>query len=291
MRREASLRITAVVTSYNRPDFVAATLKAIARQSLLPVEAIVSDDGSTADVLGAVKALAPALPFPVAFVTQEDRGFRAAKVRNNAIRLATGDYLVFFDQDIVGPRDYLKTFAENARKGEFLVGMPVRLTEEKSLALAANPNLLDDPNALAGPEDIRRIGKQKRKDDFYRLLHAFGLRRIGPKLRSGVFGAWRADLIAVNGFDEEYRGWGNEDDDLGYRLHKAGTSGRNVFGRVFPFHLFHPSHNAAGGRSNRELYERNLREIAGGRTRAVAGLGNPGDADAPSVTRFAGRDS
>lgn len=282
------MRITAVVTSYNRPDFVAAALAGLARQSLLPIEAVVSDDGSTADVTGAIENLARSLPFPVTFVTQEDRGFRAAKVRNNAIRLASGDYLVFFDQDIIGPRDYLKTFAENARAGEFLVGYPVRLDEEQSKLVLADPALADDPAALATPTQLAVIAKQKRKDGFYSLLHRFGLRSIGPKLRSGVFGAWRNDLTRVNGFDEEYRGWGNEDDDLGHRLHKAGVAGRNAFGEVFSVHLWHPSHNPAGGRSNRELYDKKLVEIASGRVRAALGVENPGDGDKPKITRFAG---
>ncbi len=61
---------------------------------------------------------------------------------------------------------------------------------------------------------------------------------------------WRADIVAVNGFDEDYTGWGTgEDSDIGTRLYHLGRPRKFVYGRAITFHLNHPpaprGHHAA----------------------------------------------
>jgi GT2 family glycosyltransferase len=249
-------------------------------------EAVITDDGSKVDIAAGVRHALPGLPFPVRLVTQPDKGFRAAKCRNNGIRAATGDYLIFADQDVVFPRDYVKTFLDNLRPREFLVGYPVRLTEEQSAAFSDEDIREGRFHHRITEEQLRVVRKQFRKDAFYRMLHALKLRPIGPKLRSGVFGAWRSDLLAVNGFDEAYQGWGNEDDDLGLRLHRYGVRGRNVFDAVYPLHLYHPPHHAAGVRTNKEYYDRRMAEIRQGEYRARDGVESPLGGDESVVTEL-----
>ena len=61
---------------------------------------------------------------------------------------------------------------------------------------------------------------------------------------------WRDDIVAVNGFDEDYTGWGTgEDSDIGTRLYHLGRHRKFVYGRAITFHLNHPTaprdHHAA----------------------------------------------
>ncbi len=52
---------------------------------------------------------------------------------------------------------------------------------------------------------------------------------------------WREDLVAVNGFDEAYEGWGiGEDSDLCSRIYHLGRHRKFVYGRALVFHLNHP---------------------------------------------------
>jgi hypothetical protein len=59
-------------------------------------------------------------------------------------------------------------------------------------------------------------------------------------LRSGDFSIWRADFDRVNGFDENFCGWGGEDDDLGWRLRRAGMRLHSLMRWTYSYHLWHP---------------------------------------------------
>ena len=61
---------------------------------------------------------------------------------------------------------------------------------------------------------------------------------------SGNFAVVRADLFMVNGFDEAYVGWGQEDDDLGRRFYAAGVRPMPVANRARISHSPHPSRRA-----------------------------------------------
>ncbi len=54
-------------------------------------------------------------------------------------------------------------------------------------------------------------------------------------------GIWRGDLVAVNGYDEAYEGWGREDSDLGARLYHLGRDRKTVRGQALLYHLNHPA--------------------------------------------------
>ena len=86
---------------------------------------------------------------------------------------------------------------------------------------------------------------------------------------------FKSDLLEVDGYDENFQGWGNEDDDLGRRLYKAGIRGKNPFYDDFPLHLYHEPFHIHGKRVNREYYHKRKKEISDGDFKAVNGLSNP----------------
>lgn len=268
--------ISGIIPIYNRSDNLKKCLFSLNSQSLLLDEAVLSDDGSQEDVLSAVKTILPELKFKVKYVRQEDKGFRAAKCRNNGIRESKGDYLIFVDQDIVLTRDYIKQFVEKKRADTFLVAYPIRLTEEQSLRLTHN--MIKDANYgdLVSRHQIRKIHRQFIEDGFeYILKRVFRTKSYKPKLRSGVFGVFRDQILRVNGFDEKYQGWGNEDDDLGRRFYQAGLIGQNVFYNEYPLHLFHPTGQASRERVNLDYYLLRKAEIKNGDIKAKNGISNP----------------
>jgi hypothetical protein len=62
------------------------------------------------------------------------------------------------------------------------------------------------------------------------------------KLIGNNIGIWRQQLESINGFDERYRGWGCEDDDLAIRLRQNQQRFKTILGRTHAYHLWHPRH-------------------------------------------------
>ena len=73
------MRCTLLATTYNWKEALVAVLDSVARQSRLPDEVIVADDGSRADTREALLGIARDFPTALRHVWQEDAGFRAAK--------------------------------------------------------------------------------------------------------------------------------------------------------------------------------------------------------------------
>jgi hypothetical protein len=61
-----------------------------------------------------------------------------------------------------------------------------------------------------------------------------------PAFRSGDFALARTEFERVNGFDENFLGWGCEDDDFGRRLRTAQIRTVSVLNRTCVYHLWHP---------------------------------------------------
>ena len=269
------MKISVLVTVHNRFRLLRSNLLSLSYQSVKPDEVIISDDGSEEKIIELLRPLAEELPFKIKYVRQDHKGFRAARVRNNAANISSGALLIFLDQDIVGTHGFIETFAAGAIPGEFRVAWPIRLSDEQSNNVTDEILASGDFHSIITPMQRFKISKQFRKELFYSWLHSIRLRKFGSKLRSGLFSIFREDYFKVNGFDEMYRGWGNEDDDLGRRLHVAGIQGSNPFYREYPLHLYHEPNRRGEERPNLGYYEQRVSEINGGDYRCRYGVENP----------------
>ncbi len=278
------MKISVLISVFNHREHLRKCLLAL-KASACPVDEVVfSDDGSSDDILGLLRQYLDILPPRAVYVRQEDKGFRLAKCKNNAIRQATGDVLVFVDQDVVFTKNYLSMFKRYLKKKQFLVAWPVRLDEQQSLRLDDSHIVQADYASILRRDQIKQVHKQFFKDLIEeKILGPCRKCNNKPKLRGGVFGIHRDDLLRVNGFDESYEGWGNEDDDLGRRLYCSGIAGRNVFYGEYPIHIYHPVYNADGQRPNNIFYKRRIQAILAGDTQPVYGLSNPKGGEKPQV--------
>lgn len=269
------MKVSIIVNVYNRVHLLRKALLSLKYQSLVPDELILSDDGSQEDIPSSIQSIVRDLNYPIKFISQVHNGYRLARCRNNGARHAAGDYLIFLDQDIILNKTYLETLVKHRKERQFCVSYPIRLTPQQSDQVT--DSLIESSNfsGILTVSQIRKIKKQYFKDNFYRLLKQLRLRGMGPKLRGGVSAINRADYEAVNGYDENYQGWGNEDDDLGRRLYAAGIQGRNPFYTEFPLHLFHQPHHQNGERVNKEYYNQQKKAIDSGDFRCQFGFDNP----------------
>ena len=235
--------ISLIVNTFEKPRHLALVLESIALQTGVDgrFEVVVADDGSGVDTRTIVAEFARRVPFPVAFTTEPHDGFRLARVRNRGAALAGGDTLLFLDGDSALPPDHVAIHLAARRPGWARIGDVVRLPEAVSRDLAPSGLATVDLRRLAPREELQRLSRRHRKSAFQNLLR----HPSKPRLAGGNFAVWRHDYFRVNGSDERFRGWGQEDDDLGLRLRGAGILLASILDRTFTFHLWHPSDPSA----------------------------------------------
>ncbi|MDP1536681.1 MAG: glycosyltransferase family 2 protein [Burkholderiales bacterium] len=230
-----------IVTTYNRPDALAAVLEGYLAQSGAAFELIVADDGSTDDTRTVVAEYAGRAPFPIRHVWQEDQGFRAAAVRNKALAATQADYVIFTDGDCIPPLDFVAQHRALATKGRFLSGNRILLTEAFTRD-ALSRHLPLHTWRLPRWLGARLQGNINRWLPLLRLPDG-GWRENAPQRWEGVktcnLSAWHVDLLRVNGLDETYSGWGLEDSDLVIRLLHAGVIHKSARFAAPLFHLWH----------------------------------------------------
>lgn len=241
-------RIALVITTYERPDALAAVLDSVARQRVAPAEIVIADDGSgpaTGEVIAAFKGVSHA---PVREVRQEHLGFRVARLRNLAIAATTADYVVFIDGDMILHPDFIADHERFARHGWFTQGV-------RAHADAILTSMLMETPAMPLSFGTRGLGGLRRAYLLHSPAAASFSRRLANRLvaiKSCNFAAWRDDLVRINGFNEDFEGWGPEDKELALRLRHAGAHRQTLLFGGIATHLHHPAASRAALAANLE---------------------------------------
>ena len=257
------MRISVVVITYNWPEALRALLRGLARQRELPYEVIVTDDGSdaaTRDLLGAV---ARDFPTRLVHVWQPDQSARMSRARNRGIAAARGDYIVLLDGDMVPERHFIADHRAFAARGCFVQGS----------------RMLPDADATR-----RMLARGRYRPHFFsrgleRRRHALRLpwlarlwarpRTSRRGIKSCNMGFWRADLIAINGFNEAMTGWGREDAELAVRAFNHGLLRRDLRFAGLATHLWHASRKYRGRSINDDILDAT---VAGALARCEQGI-------------------
>lgn len=250
------MRLTLVVTTYERPDALEAVLRSVAAQAVAPHETLVADDGSGPATAEVIARLAAGSMPNLRHVRQEHEGFRLTRLRNLAIAAASSDYLVFVDGDMVLHPQFVADHARTAAPGFYTQGIRIQLDAQRTAQLIASPQELPGP-MTSGLGALRRV----------HALHSTRLSRITRRLGNRLVstkgcnqGFWRRDLIAVNGFDEQIVGWGPEDKELCARLVHAGVHRQTLMFGGIAFHLEHPPASRTRRDENDRILQQTLRE-------------------------------
>lgn len=235
------MKISVIVTTYNSCGYLNLVLKALRNQKEAgDFEVIIADDGSGPETKKLIENQAATFPVQLLHAWQEDKGFRASASRNNAFRQSSGEYIVFLDGDCIPSSDYIAKHRSLAERGFFVFGTRILLSEKFSSRLESGQDSLDakDFPSLVGHFLRKEVNKISSA-----LFIPFWPRKLTTqnwkKLRSCNFGVWRNDLVCVNGFDENFVGWGFEDSELAARLINSGIKGKAGNFAVTVFHLYH----------------------------------------------------
>lgn len=257
-------KISVIVPVYNRLKHLRSLLICLLNQEVQPFELIISDDGSSEKIMDFIEDLIPKAKFKIKYVWQEDLGFRKTRALNNAVKESEGEILVFCDQDLLFPEDYLKVISQNISKNVFLMSRPMSTTEiEKEKIINDLDKGIKYRDIIKYLPDSYVKGEKKtlKKDFFRRILNKIKLNKRGIRLVGMSYAMYKEIYVAVNGYDEQYRGWGLEDDDFGNRLYVYGIKGKEMRANYIQLHLYHPFDPTKKQSANERYYYKRKKEI------------------------------
>jgi len=227
-------QVSLIISVYNQPHPLELSLTAHLKQATHLHEILIADDGSTNEVASLIQRLAKDAKCPVHHIWHADKGFRKNKILNQALAKVSGNYVVLTDADCVPHPYFARDHVDLAEPGHWVQGRRSYLSKNASARLNVGVTVQSLRLFLTG----HLSGALKGFRFPYPLIRRDLLLRgiIGCNM-----GMWREDLIAINGWDEVYEGWGlGEDSDLGVRLYHLGRRRKFVYGRAVLYHLHHP---------------------------------------------------
>lgn len=255
------MQVSVIVSTYNRPDALRAVLAGLAEQGDRGFEILVADDGSGDETRATVAECAAVSAVPVRHIWHEDKGFRLSAIRNLAAAHAEGEYLVFIDGDCVPRLDFVMRHRALAEPGWMVAGNRLLLSEAFTRTVLAQRTPIHRWN-LSDWWQARRAGNLNRIGPLLRVplgpLRKLGGRRW-QRVRGCNMGVWKADLLAVNGFDETFEGWGYEDSDFAVRLVNAGRGLKKGAYACGLLHLWHRENDRRQEGPNWDLLQQRIR--------------------------------
>ncbi len=201
-----SVPLSVIIPTYNRANILKKTIEAYKHQTCQGAiaEILVVDDGSTDGTSAIVSECSQNSPTPIRYLKQENKGLSAA--RNYGIRQAKAGIVLFHDDDEIPALNLVEehiTWHEKHPDANFgMVGY-----------VPWSPDVRPTPLM----RHIISEGPQ----------YGFGHMAAGERV--GFVGCYfantsvKVEFLRKNGiFDEDFRSWGCEDWELGYRLIKKG---------------------------------------------------------------------
>jgi glycosyltransferase involved in cell wall biosynthesis len=238
-----STLISVIVTTYNWPEALRMTLQSLASQTDSRFEVIVADDGSGPPTAELVSAFASSAPIPVAYVWQEDAGFRRAAIINKAIAQSRGDYLIFVDGDCILQPDFVSQHRALAEPKHLVTGSRILLGRRLSRRLLAS-GTWSFKAFRRGVLWHRLTGDVSKITALFVRLPTSRLRNynsfVWRRIKGCNLACWKTDAISVGGFDESFVGWGGEDIDFVFRLQDSGVIRRSGTWATEVLHIWHP---------------------------------------------------
>jgi glycosyltransferase involved in cell wall biosynthesis len=205
--------ISVIITTYNHPTWLEKVLWGFSNQTFHDFEVLIADDGSGPETAALIERMRAETGLRLHQVWHEDRGFRKCEILNKAILAANGSYLVFTDGDCIPRRDFLALHHDLAQPRRFLSGGYLKLPMETSRRITPEDVVAGRATDYQwlrqhGAPASRRLARLALGSTSARLLDRLTPTR--PTWNGHNASAWRSDIIAANGFEEEM-GYGGLD--------------------------------------------------------------------------------
>ncbi|OQY01280.1 MAG: glycosyl transferase family 2 [Desulfobacteraceae bacterium 4572_130] len=249
------MKVSVIITSYNKPDYLKRVIHGLLLQTRIPNEIIVADDGSKEETSNLVQLFKKKCTnCKIVHVWQKDKGFRAARIRNLAIKKSKAEYLIFLDGDCIPEKHFVEDHIFFAKKGFFFQGKRILIEKQLSKTFTFKDTLLKRKLFLSLLKGNISNGHHIIRLPFIPVMENTKI----SGTRTANLGVFKKDLYALNGFNEDFIGWGREDSELVARLYNFGLKRKQHLFKAICFHLWHKENNRNNLEKNDILLEKTL---------------------------------
>jgi len=222
-----------IISTYNWPEALELVLLSVLSQTQMPDEIIVADDGSTKETVSLIEDFKTKFSIPLIHVWHEDDGFRKSVILNKAIAQAKGEYIIQADGDCILHSNYVEDHLHFAKANTYLFGSRVNIQKEYLDVLFSKKQT--EFNVFS--KGIKKRTRALHIPFLSQFYHASN--EFSKKYRGCNTSYYKSDFIAVNGYNEDFKGWGREDSELALRFHNFGLQGKRIRYRGIVFHIYH----------------------------------------------------
>lgn len=245
--------VSLIVTTYNQKERLSLVLDSILKQKVMPLEVLIADDGSRKDTQDLICQYQKNFPVPLLHIWQEDLGYRLSQSRNRAILNAKGEYLVIVDGDMILHPEFIKDHLKYAKKGSFNQGGRILLNQDETQKIIQTHQILD------------AFKKKNLKNHsiplLARIIFSFSVLRektLTKKYVLPVRGCnmafYKEDAFKINGFNQDFIGWGREDSEFVARFLYAQGEMRKLKFCAIAYHLYHDENARTMLQANHQIY-------------------------------------
>uniref|UniRef100_UPI00404B5FDF glycosyltransferase family 2 protein n=1 Tax=Gelidibacter sp. TaxID=2018083 RepID=UPI00404B5FDF len=228
-----SIKCSLVISTYNWPDALEIVLESVLKQSAMPYEVIIADDGSTQTTKDIIENYKLKATVPIIHIWHQDEGFTKSVILNKAVAIARGNYIVQIDGDCIIHKHFVKNHLQFAQENTFLYGSRVNIKPSYLPILFAD-EIVSFTVFSKGIKKRTRALYMPFLSMFYPKKH-----EVSKKYRGCNTSYFKSDFIAINGYDERFKGWGREDSELAWRFYNNGLYSKRLRYTAILYHIYH----------------------------------------------------
>ncbi len=240
------MNITVIISIYKDIEALNLILNSLNTQTNKNFDILISEDCQSSEVENYLNNYQ--MPIQLSHINQPDNGWQKNIALNNAIREASGDYLIFLDGDIIPYSNFIQNHINLSEENRFLSGRRVELGPYFSSLIRKQKISFRFLEIFYLPlipfialDKARHIEEGiYLKKDSYLEKKVNGKKDRNMMLVGCNFSCFKKDLENINGFDEDYLSPSvGEDVDLAWRFNYFGVTYKSIRYIANTFHLYH----------------------------------------------------
>ncbi|MBS1947294.1 MAG: glycosyltransferase [Bacteroidetes bacterium] len=231
------MKISLIISYYKRLDFLELILMSLLYQEYKNFEVVIAEDDNASETKDFLYGIARKFPLRLLHVYQKkDEGFRKNEMLNKAIWIASGELIIIIDGDCILHRAFFKEYIKTIKPKSVLFGRRALLSERITAKLLFSKNL-----SLLSLFNLIASGSKRVEDVLYLPnIPGFLRKQRNKGVQGSNMGFLKTDILAINGFDEDYqKATAGEDDDIEWRFRALGYQFVPMKNKALQYHLHH----------------------------------------------------